>query len=903
MSCCPHCLDPSVTLCGGNDSSRKAKKGSDSGNTGEVNLPEILFPELMWDYPRPRRSVARGQTLHFPIERSLSEGLRTLGRRLNATPMAVGMSVFQTLLFRHTRVADATVGMTVSGRTQRSFADAIGYFVNTLPIRSQIDGKMSFAEVSAATAQTIVEARQAGDFPFALLVHRLQPVRDLNAPPLCRAVFGMQKPTAGDDVGSLLAGEGESIAWGDTIVAPYKLDQQEGQFDLVLELYDTPNGYSGVLKYDANLMRHDSAARFAKRFVHLLQQIVDDPTKTIDSYSIVPEDESTVIEQWSAGDPIEDPSHLRFDQWFESQVAANPQAHAATLGDQQWTYSQLDAHANRVARLLQQSGAQAGSHVIVATGRTIEAPILMLACFKIGAAYVPMSPQSPPARADQMIDDCKPAVIVAEASLIDRLRQRDSETKLIATSALLPLSESFEASSLQASFSESEIAYIICTSGSTGTPKGIAVSHGALCRHIRGISCVFGTTADDRMYQFSDLTFDPSIEQMVVTWSVGGAVVFRDDTLPSVEAFWQTMFDQRITIANLPPKYFEECSRALPIGEAWPKSLRLMIVGGDVFPRDVAVDWLQRGVRLLNAYGPTESVITATTFEVTDDFAGGKLPIGRPKPGSTAYVVDDQRRLLPIGVAGELVLGGPVLADGYINLPEATAEQFARGQIGGRCQRYYRTGDLARWNADGQLEFLGRIDRQVKIRGFRIELGDVEAALAACPGVTAGYGKAFHDAGDSYVGAFATVEAGSGLTVESITSELKGRLPIYMVPQRIMIIDDLPLLSSGKIDAAKLYAEPPSSTVKQRQYIPPRSEIEEVMTEVWAGVLGLQRVGIADDFYELGGGSLQSLRIVSELTQRGISLLDDQSGTLGPQMLFQYTTISELSPHLGRVGK
>ncbi|QDV70564.1 Linear gramicidin synthase subunit B [Rosistilla carotiformis] len=855
--------------------------------------------ELLWDRPRPRRSAARGATLHFPIDNQLAAGLRQLGRENNATPLAVGLAVFQTLMYRLTHIEDAVVGMTTAGRSTREYANAIGYFVNTLPIRGRIQGKLKFADVLTSAMQTTVEARQAQDFPFALLVQRLRPVRDLSAPPLCRVVFGLQKPMAGDDVASLLAGSNQSVEWGDTRVACYPMDQQEGQFDLVLELYQTPDGYTGVLKYDLNLMHTASAKRFADQFAHLLGQVVDDPHRDVDDYSIVPDAERAQLRQWAIAPQINDPQHLRFDRWFESQAAASPETSAAALGEHQLSYAELDALTNRVGRLLQQHGASIGSHVIVACGRTIEAPVLMLACFKIGAAYVPMSPTTPEVRACQMVSDCNPALVIAVPSLAHSLAQELPQQRVLDAATLLNLAADLDDARIGAAFGDETTAYVICTSGSTGTPKGIAVSHAALCRHTASMREVFGTTAADRMYQFSDLTFDPSIEQMVVPWSVGGAVVFRDDNLPSVEEFWQTMLDQKITIANLPPKYFEECSRAIPFGDAWPRSLRLMIVGGDVFPRDVASDWIDRGVRLLNAYGPTETVITATTCDVTADWARLRLPIGKPKPGSTAFVLDRRHRQMPIGVAGELYLGGPMLADGYVNLPEETAQRFIQVEVDGVVQRMYRSGDLTRWNSEGQLEFLGRIDRQVKIRGFRIELGDIEAALALHPSVSAGIVKAFEDAGDTYLAAFLTTEPSDDVSVESIVSHLKGRLPIYMVPQRVVILDQLPLLASGKVDSNQLHADPPSTAVLHRAYVAPQTQVQQILAEVWASVLNLERVGIDDDFYDLGGGSLQALRIVSELSAQDlVSQSDDDGLPLSPQMLFQYTTISELSPHL-----
>ena len=873
--------------------------------------------ELPWDFARPRHSAPAGTTLHFPVNQSLASGLRDLGRKAGATPLATGLAVFQSLVYRLNPQEDSIVGITTSGRSKKEFADAIGYFVNTLPLRSQLSGDQTFLDVLDQTKRTLVDAIANQDFPFAEMVHRIAPVRELGAAPLCRVVFGLQKPMAGQDVSLLLSGEDRTVEFGPAEAAPFKMDQQEGQFDLVMELYETPSGYSGVLKYDGNLLSGPSARRFADRFVQLLGQVIKDPKKPIREYEVLLEQEREQLRCWSNwdDDSSQETQELYSNsvkECFEAQVDIAPDAIATVFDDVTLTYKQLDDRANQMAHLLRRSGAQPSDRILIASNRRIDVPILLLACAKLGACYVPVSPQLPGNRLQHVLSEFQPRVFIGESSILDEIDSDDAGLALLRVDELAESAGSEPTSRMETSVPSSATAYIICTSGSTGTPKGIAVSNDALCQHLVSIQKIFGTRSSDRMYQFSDFTFDPSIEQMLVPWSVGAAVVFRGEELPSASAFWRCMREQRVTIGNLPPKYLEECTRSMPVGEHWPSELRLMISGGDVFPSEVVRPWREQGVRLVNAYGPTETVITATTYEIDGCPGGNRLPIGKPKPGATALVVNafdsDGFRamrdlpLAPIGTAGELCIRGAMLAEGYVNQPEQTATQFVSLGDDGSENRIYRTGDLARWNHDGQLEFLGRIDRQVKVRGFRIELGDIEAAIASYDGVIGAAVKVVPHGSDAFVAGFYTVAPSSDVSETQLIGYLKQRLPSYMLPSQLIKLDEIPLLPSGKIDSNALHAEAPQSVAIQRDYVAPRNELEETVADVWASVLSLERVGINDDFYELGGGSLQSLRIVALLEERGVHPAD-KSGGIQPQMLFQFTTISELSSYLQLSGK
>lgn len=412
--------------------------------------------------------------------------------------------------------------------------------------------------------------------------------------------------------------------------------------------------------------------------------------------------------------------------------------------------------------------------------------------------------------------------------------------------------------------------------------------------HLASVREAFGLNENDRVLQFSNLTFDPSLEQMFVPWSVGASVIFRGNDLWSPDAFWKFVDDYRLSVVNLPPAYFKQCHAALGANSPRGASLRLIIVGGDVFPAETLGFWNKQHTRVLNAYGPTECVVTATVYDATfTDPSTHRVPIGRPIPGMKAYILDARGRRTPIGIPGELHLGGPMLADGYLGDPGVTSQKFVAdpfSDVPGATM--YRTGDRARWNSDGYIEFLGRTDRQIKIHGFRIEIGEIESALNSCPNVSESFVRPFCDSnGDVYLVAWA---AGHGLplpTPGELQRLLRKKLPSYMLPRHIIALERLPLNASGKIDSSALTA-PEALRPQDCEYAAPRTEVERKLVEIWSKILNVEEIGIHDNFFDLGGGSLTSLRIVAEISNAGLTA---NGGPVTPEMLFEFVTIAELA--------
>ncbi len=850
---------------------------------------------LPWDRPRPARIEQRGGSLHFRLPVELAESLREVGRQRGATPFMTLMSVFQTLLHLHSGQQDFLVGTTTSGRSKREFNRLVGYLVNTLPLRAQIDPAMRFSQLLEQTREVALSAIAAQDFPFPLMVERLNPPRETGALPLCRVMFGLQKPHDFSEAMLALDDADRSINWGGLAASAFPLDQQEGQFDLTLEMYETSSTFLGLLKYDTNLLDRESAQLLADRFVFLAEQLAADPDLPLDELQLATPEEEQQIASWQL--PSTDTSDAsRIEQLFSKRVVSSPDAIAIEAEDATCTFGEVDRRANQLAHWLHERGIQPGDRVACCMERGASAWIAHLACLKAGAVYVPLDDAGPTARLEKLIGNCQAKLLLSDTATAQRLDLAAAE--LSATLELLDEAteeiSACEDIAINNDQDGSSAAYLIYTSGSTGEPKGVVVSHQAFVAHVNRIQSVYEITSDDVVLQFSAMTFDPSLEQAWVAWSAGARLVVRGQQLWSTAEFCQRIAKHGITVANVPPAYFRECSEMRRHGDRPQTPLRLVIVGGDTFPKDTLSAWQDSSVQILNAYGPTEAVVTATVAEVSAQADTGRVvPIGRPLPGTQALVVDAKLRRCAIGVPGELLLSGPALADGYLGDAQHTQERFFTApRLTEDQQTLYRTGDLVRWNHRGQLEFLGRIDRQIKVNGYRIELGEVERSLELVPGVKQVVAQVQASGQESCLVAYYTTQADSTVEPNTLAAAIRHRLPHYMVPRALQQVAEFPRKPSGKVDNAQLPTIAINGAIASRAFAAPENSLQQVLAEVWQEVLGVDRVGIHDDFFELGGASLKSLQIVSAAEARGVRLADE---TLSPALLFEYPTVAQLA--------
>lgn len=860
---------------------------------------DLSPPDLPLDFPRPEHPNLRGATHRFRIPAELSSRLRSLATSHGVTPFVLMLAIFKTLIHRSTGQEDVIVGTATSGRTTTDFARVIGYFVNTLAIRTNATGKPTFSEYLGQVKQRTLEALEHQEFPFPLLVDRLNPRRDSGRLPICTVLFGLQKPQQFQEVVRLFDEDTGHIDWGGLDVHPFELNQQEGQFDLTLEMFETTDSFLCTLKYDVDLFRPETAEQIGRHFVQLAEAIVENPNRSLDDYEMTPEDERRRIASFGsalAPAALDDP---RAHRLFELQTELTPHRVAAIADGESLTYSQLNRRANRMAHILRRYGVVPGTLVACRLDRGMDVAVVILAIFKAGGTYVPLDGASPEDRLRQVIRESGAQLVVAHEHLKFTSPPDEADTATTAPKWLL-LDDAFDASTdegdenLDLGFPASTLAYVIYTSGSTGVPKGVCVSHRAFAEHVVSVREAFGLNENDRVLQFSNLTFDPSLEQLLAPWSLGATVVIRGNELWAPDAFWDFVDDHRLSMVNLPPAYFKQCHEALSPDSRQGGSLRLVIVGGDVFPIETLTHWKERNVRVLNAYGPTEAVITASVYDATHhDPSVLRVPIGRPIPGMKAYVLDDRGRHAPIGIPGELYLGGTMLADGYLNDEELTAKKFVADPFSNvPGAKMYRTGDRARWSAEGNIEFLGRTDRQIKIHGFRVETGEIENALRSCPNVREAFVRPFADSnGDTYLVAWLAGNGSQLPSSDDLRRLLRKKLPSYMVPRQIVSLDRLPVNAAGKIDVSAL-PEPAAMRPQTCDYVAPRTENERILVEVWSNVLNVERIGIHDSFFDLGGGSLTSLRIVAQATDAGLTV---NGQPIRPEMLFEYSTVGELA--------
>jgi amino acid adenylation domain-containing protein len=792
-------------------------------------LAGVPVLELPADRPRPAVWTGRGGVVELALPGGLVAGLDELARASGATLFMVLLAAFQVVLGRWSGQDDVAVGTPVAGRGRVELEGLIGLFVNTLVLRGDLSGEPSFAEFLGRVREGALGAFDHQDVPFERLVEELRPERDLSRNPLFQAWLVLQNYEAATEAG------GPDLEYleldGDTAFA---------QFDISLMVYPVADGLTAQFTYAADLFEHHTVARLAGHLVRVLGAVVTDPAVSVSRLALLSDAERAELMRL-AGSGTSSPEPLATVGTGASVVCARQVVSGA----------ELDGLAGGLALELAARGIGRGSLVGVCLPRGIWSVAAMLAVWRVGAVYVPLDLAFPAGRLRRLVAESGVRLVIGEADLgvpaltVHGVEPRDG----------VPAAE----------VTATDLAYVIFTSGSAGQPKAVGVEHGAIARHVSAVRECFGITAADRILAFSAFTFDASLDQLLPALAAGATIVVRPDMpwLPS--AVPAVVREHGITVANFPPAFWAQLTSGLTERDAAGlSSLRLLILGGDVVPVRLLTAWRARlpRVRVLNAYGPTEATVTATVHEVVP--GGTRVPIGRPLGARRGYVVDRHDELVPLGVPGELLIGGPELARGYLGRPDLTAERFAPNPFA--PGRVYRTGDRVRWLPDGTLEFLGRLDDQVKIRGIRVEFGEVEAALAGCPGVQAAAAAVRPDAqdGQTLVG---YVAASGPLDVGVVREWCARSLPAYLVPSHIVVVDELPVNASGKLDRAALPA-PASVRSAGAQYAPPRDETERLVATIWAEVLGVDRVGLDDGFFDLGGHSLLATMAVSRIAER-----------------------------------
>ncbi len=827
-----------------------------------ADAPDSL--DLPTDYPRTVGGQ-RGGRAPLHLDAATVASLRTLARQMNTTLYNVVLSGFYAFLYRWTGQRDLLVGTPTTGRERADWRDLVGYLVNPLPIRAQVRGTLPFTALVAQVRQTLRDALAHQSLPFPLLVERLRPQRDGRATPLVQVMLTWQQ--AGE-LGGWALGDGAPLPFHNLTLESQPLPATAPQFDLSLMLAEVEQGLAGIWHYDADLFEPATVAHMSDLFASLLTAIAADASTTIGAIplpgAVVP----------LPATPAASPALLH--ELVEAQVGRTPDAVAVVAGGASLTYGELWRRAGQCARLLQTQGVRSGDLVGVHLERSLELPVALLGILRAGAAYIPLDPGYPAERLALMLDDARPRVVLTSGHPLpdgpwrtcdltgQALAEQPADVPALATSP-------------------DALAYVIYTSGSTGRPKGVMISHRAIVNHMRWMARAFPLGPADVVLFKTPISFDASVWKCYAPLMAGARLVLAPTEAqrdPAVLA--QVLAETGATVLQLVPTLLHALLQE-------PRSaqirLRRLFCGGEALPLDLARRAQARfGAEIVNLYGPTEATIDATAHVLADDHSP-TVPIGAAVDGVQAYVLDDDLNPVPVGAAGELFLAGVQLAHGYLNQPALTAERFLPDPFAGG--RMYRTGDRVRRRADGALVFLGRRDQQVKLRGMRLELGEIEAALEALPGIREAVAVVREDVPGrqqlvAYVVAAHERAVGAPAAAD-VRARLAERLPAGYVPAAIVLLDALPLTPSGKLDRRALPAPAPTAADDA-----PLTADEQQVANVFAALLGVQRIHRDDDFFALGGHSLLATQAIARLrasTGRDLPL----------QMLFDAPTVATLA--------
>ncbi|HSU16596.1 non-ribosomal peptide synthetase [Longimicrobium sp.] len=838
--------------------------------------------ELPTDRPRPAAQSYRGALHRFTLPAALADALEALARREGATLYMVLLAAFQLLLARYARQEEVVVGSPVANRSRPEVEGLVGFFTNTLALRTILSGGPTFRGLVARVRETTLDAYAHQEVPFEKLVEELHPERSLGHNPLFQAFFALQNTSAGE------------LRLPGITVRPVETGGGTAKFDLSLFLARGDDGLEGMIEYATDLFDAATIERTAGHLRVLLDGAVAHPGRPALALPVVgPAERETIVRQWSgAGEHC--PAGGALHQRFEAQAAARPDAVAVTCEGVSLTYAALNARANRLARRLRALGVVTESRVGLVAGRSLDLVTGILAILKAGGAYVALDPAYPAERLAYMAADAGIRVLLAQSSLRDRVPAGDLEVVPLED---VPADEIADDPGV--AVDPSNLAYVVYTSGSTGRPKGVGVTHGNVLRLFDCTAKSFGFGPGDVWTLFHSCAFDFSVWE---TWGAllygGRVVVVPFDVSRDPVAFRALLARERVTSLSQTPSAFRALARVDEDAAEPLRHLRLVVFGGEALQYESLRGWLDRygpkRPRLTNMYGITETTVhvtwhTVTGAELRDPAAGSR--VGVPIPDLRAYVLDPSGDPTPIGVPGELHVGGAGLARGYLGRSSLTAGRFVPDPFSGRAgARLYRSGDLARWRADGTLEYLGRIDQQVKIRGFRIEPGEVEAVLLAQPGVAQAAVVVRGEGDDAaLVGYF--VPSGIAPAHSTLRDALKQHLPEHMVPAAFVALDRIPLTANGKLDGGALPEPQAAGAEAGEAFVAPRTPVEEVLAGIWCEVLGAERVGALDNFFDLGGHSLLAMRVISRARQA--------FGTELPQrFLFESPTVAELA---GRV--
>lgn len=846
--------------------------------------PTLL--ELPTDRPRTSTQTFKGAIHSFAVSTSTTESLRRLCRQETATMFMVLLAAFDVLLSRYSGQDDIVIGTPVAGRNRSELERLIGFFINTLVIRTDLSGNPTFRELVGRVREVSLGAYAHQDLPFEKIVEELHPQRDLSHTPVFQVMFSLQNTPA------------DTPALPELTIKAMEVDTGSSKFDLSLDLQEAAHGLLGWFEYSTDLFSSEYIARMTGHFITLLEAIAQNADQNIGSLTLLTEGEGRQILEWNATAAAY-ATNEPFNSLFEQQVERTPEAIAVVCGERQLTYAELNQRANSLARLLIEKDVGAESVVGVFMRRDINLLTSILAVSKAGGAYLPLDPNYPAQRNRTIVAQSGARLIITTRDCLPTLNEICNAQAFTRPAVLVvedALEQQRETHNLPARAVPDNLAYIIYTSGSTGVPKGVMIHHRGMVNHLWANIEILSITSKDVLAQTASHCFDISVWQFLAPLIIGARVhIFPDEItqdpsrlLSEIDRTGVTVFETVPSLLQVALADVKEEKQKRPELQ----SLRWVLPTGEEVPAALCREWLRTypGIPLMNAYGPSEcsdDVTLAPMYEPPDEIVS-RVPIGRPVGNLQVAIIDRQWNLAPVGVPGELCVRGIGVGRGYLSLPARTAFVFVPDPFSTEPgARMYRSGDRAKYLPDGNIEFLGRMDHQVKVRGHRIELGEIEATLSQLSGVSEAVVIVREDTpGDKRLVAYCACDK-EDLTTATLREFLEQQMPNYMVPSLFVLLDALPLSANGKIDRRSLPA-PDLSQSRQDSYVAPRDNVEIQLCEIWEKLLRISPIGINDNFFNVGGHSLLALRLIAEVQQYF-------QRTLPLAVLFERGTIKELA--------
>jgi amino acid adenylation domain-containing protein len=851
-------------------------------------VPSLLG--LPTDFARPSQQNFTGGFAAVILDDKLTAGLRSLSRRQGTTLFMTLLAGWATLLARLSAEQDVVVGIPVANRGRKEIEDMIGLFVNTVALRLNVSSSTTVKTLLQQTRERVLSALEHQDIPFEQVVEVINPIRSLAHSPIFQAMFAWQT-------------EGDPLRLPGLDSTPVELPHNVAKFDLTLSIRESGEGIQGRIQYATSLFKEATIQRYISYLHNVLRAMIADDSESVWRLPLIDERECRqALYDWNdTQTPL--PSNECVHRLFEKQAIKNANATAVISGNKSISYEALNRRANQLAYYLRLIGVTLDARVAICVERSVEMIVAILAVLKAGGAYVPLDPDNPPERLQFMLEDCNPVALITQKGINNRSVIVDRVARVIDITGENSLWDEFPETNLdvyEPGLTAKHLAYVIYTSGSSGTPKGVMVEHQNLCNYLQWSRQAYFQQPGNGAPVVHSIGFDGVITTLFGPLLEGQTLTLlpRGSEMDCLARLCSSGGDP-YTLIKVTPSHLRLLNELIASDGNHAPTLTLMIGGEALIPLDVLF-WQKRfpQVRIVNHFGPTETTVGCCTFEITGPAGGMRsIPIGRPIANTRIYILDAQKQPVPAGVPGELYVGGAGVARGYLNQPGLTAQRFLPDPfIADGEARMYKTGDLGKWLDDGTIEFLGRNDYQVKIRGFRVELGEVEARMAEYPGVREAVAVVLEDTTGNaqlvayYTGSEEGVQNGErAIRPEDLRAELARKLPEHMLPGAYVRIGKMPLSVNGKLDR-KALPVPESDSYARQVYEAPEGELEEVLASIWEEVLKIEKVGRRDNFFSLGGHSLLTLRLATQLERKGINI--------SAVDLFKHATIESLAESL-----